>query len=160
MKIYEHTEPYAKPYIIGRIFIDMDGVLVDFDGYMAEHNLPAIEIKVLEGAYLNMKPIPGAIEAVKILIERGHDVWIATKPPTATPQASSEKVQWMLNHLPELKRKMIITPDKGLLGNVDDFLIDDRPHKANCRGFAGRLIEFKTEEYETEWLDILEYFDN
>jgi len=143
--------------IIGRIFIDMDGVIVDFDGYMAEHNLPASEIKILKGAYLAMKPIPGAVEAVKTLIERGHDVWIATKPPTGVPHAASEKIQWILNYLPELKRKMIITPDKGLLGNQDDFLIDDRPHKANCEEFTGRLKVFDTANKD-KWQDILTYF--
>ena len=143
---------------MNRVFIDMDGVIVDFDKYMTDHNMPASEVKVLEGAYLNMEPMPGALDAVRKLIEWGFDVWIATKPPTAVPHASSEKVQWILNHLPELKRNIIITPNKGLLGDSGDWLIDDRPHKANCEDFAGELITYIPKC--NNWNHILTYFQN
>jgi hypothetical protein len=69
-------------------------------------------------------------------------VWIATKPPTGVPHAYSDKAAWIMRELPELKRRIIITHDKGLLGERGDWLIDDRPHKANCRRFKGTLIAF------------------
>ena len=138
-----NTEARERPArTVPRVFIDMDGVIVDFDAFKAASGLSGDEVKQLPGAYLEMNPIPGAIAAVRSLIGMGYEVWIATKPPTGVPYAYSDKVSWILQYLPELKRRIIITHDKGLLGDRDDFLIDDRPHKANCEAFAGTLIRF------------------
>lgn len=137
-----------------RIFIDMDGVIVDFERYMTEHGLTGDEVKRKPGAYLAMQPMPGAIEAVRSIIGWGlFDVWIATKPPTGNAEAYKEKAQWIFHHLPELKRKLVITHDKGMLGGYSDVLIDDRPHKANCHEFRGTLIEFV--KGVREWPEIL-----
>lgn len=125
-----------------RVFVDMDGVIVDFDGYKAAHGLTGDEVKARVGAYLDMQPIPGAIEAVRSLIGMGYEVWLATKPPTGIPHAYSDKAAWVMQHLPELKRRIVITHDKGMLGGPRDFLCDDRPHKANCEKFAGTLLRF------------------
>lgn len=135
-----------------RIFIDMDGVLVDFEGYMVKHGLTGDVVKKIHGAYLEMEPMPDALAAVRSLIGAGFDVWIATKPPTGIPHAYSDKASWVFEHLPELKRKLIITPDKGLLGDENDILIDDRPHKANCKEFRGTLIPFVNGE---TWAGVL-----
>jgi 5'(3')-deoxyribonucleotidase len=128
---------------MNRIFIDMDGVIVDFDARLRELNITGDELKKLRAAYLSMPEIPGAVAAVRSLIGMGYDVFIATKPPTGISWAYADKAQWVLNHLPELKRKIIITHDKGLLGDQFDYLIDDRPHKANCEQFKGRLFHFR-----------------
>lgn len=129
-----------------RVFVDLDGVVVDFDRYMRETGLTSGEVKTMPGAYLSMPPIPGAIEAVRSLIGMGYEVWIATKPPTGIPYAYADKAAWVMEHLPELSRRIIITHDKGLLGDARDILIDDRPHKANCTSFKGRLIHFTREQ--------------
>lgn len=125
-----------------RVFIDMDGVVVDFDAFKTAHNLTGDQVKKMRGAYLSMPAIPGALDAVRSLIGMGYEVWLATKPPTGVPHAYSDKVAWVLEYLPELKRRIIITHDKGLLGGPDDFLCDDRPHKANCEAFTGTLLRF------------------
>ena len=125
-----------------RVFVDMDGVIVDFDAYKIANNMTGDEVKRTPGAYLAMPAIHGAVEAVRSVIGMGFDVWIATKPPTGVPYAYSDKAAWIMEHLPELKRKIIITHDKGLLGDSRDFLCDDRPHKANCERFAGSLLRF------------------
>ena len=96
-----------------------------------------------------------AIEAVHSLIGMGFEVWIATKPPTGIARAYADKAEWVFDHLPELKRRIIITHDKGLLGNENDFLCDDRPHKANCEQFRGTLLRF-VDGYH--WPQALEYF--
>lgn len=127
---------------MARVFVDMDGVLVDFDGFMAKHNLTPDETKKMHGAYLAMDPYPDGLAGIRELIAMGFEVWIATKPPTGLPFAYADKVAWILEHLPELSERIILTHDKGLLGNPQDFLIDDRPHKANCEQFAGTLIRF------------------
>ena len=127
---------------MNRVFVDLDGPLVDFDGYKVKHGLTATEIKKLPGAYLDMEPTPGGLAGVRSLIGMGYEVWIATKPPTGIPHSYSDKAAWVIKFLPELKRRIIITHDKGLLGDAGDYLIDDRPHKANCEKFAGTLIRY------------------
>ncbi|HET8550914.1 MAG TPA: hypothetical protein VFM97_00370 [Gammaproteobacteria bacterium] len=137
---------------MNRIFADMDGVIVDFNAFA--DGRPGDVVKKLPGAYLKMQPIPGALEAVRSLIGMGYEVWIATKPPTGVPFAYADKAAWVLEHLPELKRRIIITHDKGLLGDAGDYLIDDRVHKANCKKFAGRLLPFGD---VLNWPSILEF---
>lgn len=127
---------------MNRVFVDMDGVIVDFDAYRRSLGLTGDEVKRRPRAYLEMPPIPGAIQAVRSVIGMGYEVWIATKPPTGVPYAYSDKAAWVFNNLPELKRRIIITHDKGLLGGPGDYLLDDRPHKANCRQFTGTLLAF------------------
>lgn len=127
---------------MNRVFVDLDGVVVDFDGYKNSLGLTQDEVKKRPGAYLYMPPIFGALEAVRSVIGMGFNVFIATKPPTGIPYAYSDKAEWVLKYLPELKRKIIITSDKGLLGDEGDILIDDRPHKANCAEFRGLFIPF------------------
>ena len=136
-----------------RIFIDMDGVIVDFDAYKIESSMSGDEIKQLQGAYLQMKPLEGALEAVRSLIGMGYEVWLATKPPTGVPYAYADKVAWVLQYLPELKRRIVITHDKSLL--LGDFLIDDRPHKANASKFTGKLLVFQEGQ---KWPELLEFF--
>lgn len=142
---------------MNRIFIDMDGVTVDFDKYKRMLGAPGEWVKVQPGAYLAMEPMEGAIEAILKLLAMGWEVWLATKPPTGVAHAYGEKAQWVFNHLPQLKRRIIITHDKGLLGDADDFLVDDRPHKANCDKFQGTLIVFKAGYM---WPEIVEYFES
>lgn len=136
-----------------RIFVDMDGVIVDFNKFKAISGLTGDEIKRTPLAYLNMEPVPDSIEGIHSLIGMGHEVWLATKPPTGIPQAYADKVAWVLRYLPELKRKIILTHDKSLLRG--DVLIDDRPHKANADKFQGQLIKFGENIGWTEVLDII-----
>lgn len=138
---------------MNRVFIDMDGVIVDFDELKAALKVTGDELKIMPYAFFNMQPLPGAITGVLSLIAEGYDVFIATKPPTGISWAYADKVSWILRYLPELKRKIILTHDKGLLGDEGDVLIDDRPQKANCEQFKGCLITFTN---ETTWPSVLE----
>lgn len=143
---------------MNRVFIDMDGVLVDFQKRMTELGKTGDELKREPGAYLSMPAFPAGMAAVKSLIGAGYEVWIATKPPTGIWWAYADKAEWVIQHLPELKRRIIITHDKGLLGDEGDFLIDDRPHKANCEKFRGILLRFVGEGTNEEmWAQALDY---
>jgi 5'(3')-deoxyribonucleotidase len=129
-----------------RLFFDMDGVLVDFDAFMKRHGLTGDQVKRLAGAYRDMPAIEGAIAGMHKVMSLagmyGFEVWIATKPPTGIAFAYSDKAAWVFEHLPALRRNIIMTHDKGLLGDEDDVLVDDRPHRANCHEFRGALIHF------------------
>lgn len=140
---------------MNRVFVDMDGVIVDFDKFRDERGLTGDQVKTMQGAYLQMPAIDGAIAAVRSLIGMGYEVWLATKPPTGVPHAYSDKAAWVMENLPELKRRIIITHDKGLLGDAGDFLCDDRPHKANCEQFKGTLLRFVDGFHWPQALDVL-----
>lgn len=140
---------------MNRIFIDMDGVLADFDGLKQDLGVDGDTMKRMPGCYMRLQPMPDAISSVRSLIGMGYECWVATKPPTGISQAYADKAAWVLQWLPELKRHIIITHDKGLLGERGDFLVDDKLHKANCRMFKGVILEFGR---ETGWPPIMEYF--
>ena len=135
-----------KARIKQRIFIDLDGVCADFNRALAETGMEPDEFRFAPGAYLNLHPIPGAIDAVNKLVATGnYEIFFATKPPTGVPDAYADKVRWVMKHFYDLRKRIIITPDKGLLGSENDILIDDRPHTANCLEFPGKFIFF------TDW---------
>lgn len=125
-----------------RVFIDMDGVLADFDGMKAKLGITGDELVDLHGAFLILEPIPGAIDAVDTIFSLGFDVWIASRPAPQWPTTYADKAAWVHMHLPQLSKKLILTQEKGFLGDRDDVLIDDRPEKANCVAFPGHLIHF------------------
>lgn len=145
----------AKGILMNRVFVDMDGVIVDFDAYKTAQGLSGDEVKCQPGAYLAMPAIHGALEAVRSVIGMGFEVWIATKPPTGVTNAYSDKAAWVIQYLPELRRRIIVTHDKGLLGDSGDYLCDDRPHKANCERFSGTLLRFMDGYH---WPQALEFF--
>lgn len=131
---------------MNRAFVDMDGVIVDFEAYMRARKFDSQMVKDTPGAYAAMLPCDGAIDGVRSLIGMRFEVWISTKPPTGRPWAYAEKVDWILRYLPELKRRIVITHDKGFLGDAGDILIDDRVWRANCHRFQGALISHRSWE--------------
>jgi 5'(3')-deoxyribonucleotidase len=159
---YPHAQRQSEPVPLSvlkstrplRIYVDMDGVIADFEANLKGRNPKSVKLK--PGTYIRLDPIEGAIEAVRKLIAAGHNVWIATKTPTHNLLADSEKKHWINEYIPELLDKTIITPDKGCLRG--DVLIDDRPHKANCESFEGTFIHFGSEEFPT-WNEVLQFIE-
>ena len=124
------------------LYVDMDGVLVDFDSGLkqAEPDL----LKIYKGQLDNiphMVPMPGAIEAFKALAEK-YDTYILTTAPWKNETALQDKKDWLNKHFGELiKKKVIFSHHKELL--IGDYLIDDRP----VNGFKGKQFLFGSEEY-------------
>ena len=137
-----------------RIFIDMDGVLADFEGGRTSdkkrRNPPEM---YSEGFFENLEPIPGALEAMQELHQSGkYDLWIATKPVATSPRSYTEKVNWIAKNLPYMLKKVVLTQDKSFLeGNV---LIDDN----FVEGFGGIQVKFETDA-EDEWKSILDLLE-
>lgn len=123
-----------------RCFIDMDGVIVDYDALKVKLGVHGDALKYMPGAFLQMEPVPLAIESVRTIISMGWDVYIATRPASRAPQTYADKAHWVLRFLPELRKKIIMTQNKSLLGNEQDVLIDDRPWLSE--GFRGTLVPF------------------
>ena len=136
----------------------MDGVIVDFASALelqSEETLKEYEGRLDEipGLFSQMKPMPGALEAVRRLNEK-YDCYILSTAPWNNPSAWSDKVAWITEHLDDVfHKKMIITHCKHLCkGN---YLIDDRD-KHGASEFEGEWTHFGSERFPN-WETVLEY---
>lgn len=144
------------------ILVDMDGVIAGFDRgfldiwkvthpdepfypieertvfhlheqYGPEYSDKIRAITSAPGFFRNLPPIPGAVDILPELINRGHLVQICTSPMSKTPTCLQEKYDWVVEHLgDDLARTMIIAKDKTMIKG--DVLVDDRP------SFVGRYF--------------------
>lgn len=139
---------------MARILLDMDGVLCNlidkwFSTYNREYN-DAIEIGMLQqwgphhyaragkavykylsqpGFFRDLDPIPGAVEGVHKLLAQGHDVVVVT----AAKNGHRDKLDWIREHIPEIKSDHVIFSHRKELVR-GDVLFDDAPH--NLEAFA------------------------
>jgi len=152
------------------IYIDMDGVLVNFNKSIEDFFIKYPYLKErykdnpdhIQGLFRNCKPIDGAIEAVKKLHESGkYELFIATSAPWGNPMSAMDKRFWIEDHFGNLfHKRMFVTHRKDLL--LGDYLIDDRT-KNGAGEFSGELLQFgvnwennQTNPYPT-WQSILDY---
>jgi 5'-nucleotidase len=142
-----------------KLFLDMDGVLADLVGTVTSHpdyvpNTPLDSIDVFE----DLRPIPYAIESVrKILNSNKYDVFVLSTAPWGSPKAWMDKRLWIEKHLPELKKRVILTHYKDLCcGSENDIIIDDRIVNGVER-WNGVHLHFGV-EYK-DWNSILEYLN-
>lgn len=142
-----------------RLYIDMDGVLCDYKSSFQKKldkypNQPYPQSQF--GFFLNLKPIDGAIESVKIL-ENHFDVWILTRPSVHNLSCYTEKAQWVRNNLGiEIQAKTIFCTDKSLLKG--HFLVDDQVEHGQTE-FEGFHILFGGKDFST-WKNVVEYLLN
>lgn len=142
---------------IERIFLDMDGVLVDFVGGVlklfgkedlletwppGEYNLGAVLGLSLNKIWRKIDDAPCWWQGLEsyawasnlrdVCLYYDVPVTIATSP-SRSPWSASGKVQWIQSFLGKRFRNYIITPDKSLLSRPGAVLIDDSD--ANCKAF-------------------------
>lgn len=82
------------------------------------------------GFFLELEPIPGAVDSLHAMVAMGHEVRICTAPLRDYRNAV-EKYRWVERHLGrEFTEKIILTQDKTLVKG--DVLIDDNPSIVGC----------------------------
>nr|XP_006126655.1 5'(3')-deoxyribonucleotidase, mitochondrial [Pelodiscus sinensis] len=115
-----------KPYIA---LEDRRGFWVSeqYGQLRSELSEKAISIWESENFFLELDPIPGAVEAVKQMAElENTDVFICTSPIKKYRYCCYEKYAWVEKHLgQEFLEHIVLTRDKTVISG--DLLIDDRP---------------------------------
>ena len=133
------------------IYVDMDGVIADFDKAAKEGgwtHRPDLKVN-----FRNLDLVYGAQDAL-LKLNQDFDIFIATTPPWSRPNVWGEKREWIGEHFPWLKRKMVLTHRKDLL--IGDILIDD----SRWRGqpdFQGYWFWFNKDWKTHNWEACLEW---
>ena len=140
-----------------RIYIDMDGVISDFEKSAekeaVERGVPKLSRPDLFVDYLHLDIIPGAEEAVEYL-NKHHEVFIASTPPWSRIQVWADKRAWLERWFPDIKRKLILTHRKDLL--IGDILIDDSKFRGQP-DFKGHWFWFNKNWDNKNWKACLEF---
>ena len=142
------------------VYVDMDGVLVDFNSGVDSLTFQeALEYEgmydKMPGIFSRMFPMPGALDAFKRLSEK-YDVYILSTAPWGNASAWSDKYEWVEGNLGSAATKRLILSHNNNL-NMGDYLIDDRT--ANGAGeFQGEHIHFGKGEFP-DWESVLTYLE-
>lgn len=147
------------------LFIDMDGVLVDFykgvkkhypdfDQYEPERQREITS--TLSGQisfFTALEPVPGAIDAFLQLSQK-FDTYILSTPDWHGVNSWTEKRIWVEEHLGDAAfKRLILSHNKGLF--CGRALIDDRLRNG-VEQFQGEHIHFGTEKFPN-WDAVLKY---
>lgn len=132
------------------IYIDMDDTLCDFKGAYEQAIRDNPDISYPQSQYrffANLKPLDGAIETVKRLMESdAYAPYILSAPSTRNPLSYAEKREWVECNLGfEFCERLILSPNKGLLKG--DLLIDDHTSGKGQHLFEGRVIHFGSKAF-------------
>ena len=136
-----------------RIYIDMDGVITDFKQGQEYQGYKLSKSPDLVVNYRTLPVMEGAIKAVAKL-NADHEIFIASTPPWTRPEVWGHKREWIEEHFPYLKRKLILTHRKDLL--IGDVLIDDTRFRGQP-DFQGNWFWFNKDWSNRNWNACLEY---
>lgn len=141
------------------LYVDMDGVLVDFESGLEQCSQEILEKYAgyrdeIPGLFAKMKPMEGAIESFKELSQL-FDTYILSTAPWKNPTAPTDKLNWVKKYLGDVAHKrLILSHHKNL--NQGDFLIDDRL-KNGAGQFEGEHIHFGVDKRFLDWKSVVQY---
>lgn len=119
-----------------QIFVDMDGVLADFDthyeavfGYRSDKLADNVDWSAVRGVkdfYLNIPPMPDMRELWEFVSQQVKKPIILTGVPSSVAEAPDNKRAWVRKHLgDDVVVKCCPSKDKSLFAAPGDILIDD-----------------------------------
>lgn len=148
-----------------QLFLDVDGVLADFDGGVVRlTGLTPEQLEAqrgrggfwkalarAEGFYANLDPLPGAEDMVEQL--RHLKPILLTGLPLGK-WAAPQKRKWAQRHFPDLKIVTCMARDKWRYARPGDVLVDDREKARNpwVEQGKGRFVLHRSPETTLEEL--------
>ena len=143
------------------IYIDLDGVVADFEKGRLQHPLSTITPYIgrpdkLPGVYENLDPITDSIESVTELFNNpDFDVYFLSSAPWDNPEAWTHKRLWVAKYFDVkiIRKRLILSHHKQLL--IGDYLIDDNQWNG-ASDFQGKWIHFGSQEFPN-WKTVLNY---
>lgn len=100
----------------------------DLDKY-AKHGHRIFDVMNKPSFFRDLKPLIGAIEAVKFLIDAGKDVYIVTAVDHTYSDACKSKAEWVKYFMPFIDKRHYITAGSKWLIDADA-IVDDAPRNA------------------------------
>lgn len=140
------------------LYVDMDNTIVDFKSGVRKYD-KAIQERYkgkedeIPHVFARMDAIPGAVKAVKALMEP-YDVYILSTASWDNVTALDDKREWLKEHFGEcIRKRAIFTHRKDLC--IGDYLVDDLP-KNGTSEFGGKWIQIGSQEFP-DWKAVSEY---
>lgn len=147
------------------VFLDLDGVLVDFvngmclahnreSPYTSENNLGNYKLEDCWGItasefwsvatkefWSSLDWLPDGKELYQNIIESAGAENVTILTSGGHPDAAAGKVQWIQKHLPEIENRYLIGPDKSVCARADAVLLDDNDQNVlNFRKAGGHAL--------------------
>ncbi|MBM7616924.1 hypothetical protein JOC36_000457 [Weissella uvarum] len=121
----------AKP----KLFLDMDNTIVDTLPVLNAQDMSKQSVAKpdqIPGIFRDLKPIAGALEAIRVLAE-DFDLYILSTAPWNNPSAWQDKIYWLKAYFGEdasnpFYKRVVMAHDKGLVHQGGGILLDDRPY--------------------------------
>lgn len=145
----------------GYIFVDIDGVLGDFDKEALKypHLHPSAACREIDGFYTNLDVFQGAIEFINRLEQLfPGKIYFCSAAVIERPNCWTEKAAWIKEKFPSFADRLILCRSKQAIGAPGDILIDDHPKWNGTDKFRGRVIPFKTKDATNEYVRIISLF--
>jgi 5'(3')-deoxyribonucleotidase len=137
------------------IYIDLDNTIADYIGKANYFGINPNEAKHITDWFINLEPMPGAIESYNKLAEH-FEVYILSTAPWSNPHSLYEKMLWVKKYLPTAYKNVIFSHHKDL--NIGDYLIDDS-ERNGAGQFTGEHIKIHSDKFPN-WDSVIEYIFN